>query len=136
MASSTYGQYAVKGTLTPFVTYRTDFRVGRIDFQIRNYDPVNAIKVQVQESEVDGTLAQLVVGDTLINPGGGVIDLSVNVAKGQVQLLSGSGNTASGNVYVQAQFFGLSFYGGSFGDMEDLNRSGTTGTDIPPGAKG
>lgn len=136
MASSTYGQYAVKGVLKPFVTYRTDFRVGRIDFQIRNYDPVNAVKVQVQESEVDGSLNTLVVGDTTIQPGGGVVDLSVNVAKGVVQLLSGSGNTANANVYVQANFFGLSFYGGSFGDMEDLDRSGwTAGTDIPRGIR-
>ena len=135
MASSTFGQYAVKGVLQPFVTYRTDFRIGRIDFQIRNYGD-NVVKVQVQESEVDGSLNTLVVGDTLINVGGGVVDLSVNVAKGQVQLLSGSGNTANSNVYVQAQFFGHSFYGGNLADMESLNRSGwSAGTDLPTGVR-
>jgi hypothetical protein len=125
MASNTYGQYAVKGINTPFVTYRTDFRVGRIDFQIRNYGD-NPVKVQVQESEVDGTGTVVVAGDTLINVGGGVVDLAINVAKGQVQLLSGSGNTANSNIYLQAQFFGHTFYGGNVGDMESLTASGWT----------
>jgi hypothetical protein len=135
MASSTYGIYAVKGTSQPFVTYRTDFRVGRIDFQIRNYGE-NPVKIQVQESEVNGSLARVVVNDTTIQVGGGVIDLPVNIAKGQVQLLSGSGNTAASNVHVQATFFGLSFYGGNLADMESINRSGwTAGTDLPKGIR-
>jgi hypothetical protein len=135
MASSTYGIYAVKGVSTPFVTYRTDFRVGRIDFQIRNYGD-SPVKVQIRESEVNGTSSSVVVNDTLISVGGGVVDLPINVAKGQVQLLSGSGNLAASSVHVQATFFGLSFYGGSISDMESLNRSGwTAGTDLPTGVR-
>ena len=135
MASSTYGQYAVKGINLPFVTYRTDNRAGRIDFQIRNYG-TNAVKVRIQESETDGTYPANLVADTLIQPGGGVVDLSINSAKGQVQLLSGSGNTANSNVYIQASFFGISFYGGNISDMEDLDRSGFyAGTDIPRGVR-
>jgi len=135
MASSTYGIYAVKGVSQAFVTYRTDFRVGRIDFQIRNYGE-QPVKIQIKESEVNGTLARVVVGDTTIQVGGGVIDLPVNIAKGQVQLLSGSGNTANSNVHVQATFFGLSFFGGNLADMESLDRSGwTAGTDLPTGIR-
>jgi hypothetical protein len=135
MASSTYGIYAVKGVSTPFVTYRTDFRVGRIDFQIRNYGD-SPVKVQIRESEVNGTSSSVVVNDTLISVGGGVVDLPVNVAKGQVQLLSGSGNLSASSVHVMATFFGLSFYGGNIGDMESLDRSGwTAGTDIPRGVR-
>jgi hypothetical protein len=135
MASSTYGIYAVKGVSQPFVTYRTDFRVGRIDFQLRNYGD-NPVQIQIQESEVNGTSSSVVVDDTLINVGGGVVDLPINVAKGQVQLLSGSGNTAASSVHVMATFFGLSFYGGNLADMEDLNRSGwTAGTDLPTGVR-
>jgi hypothetical protein len=135
MASSTYGIYAVKGVSQPFVTYRTDFRVGRIDFQLRNYGD-NPVQIKIQESEVNGTASSVVVNDTLINVGGGVVDLPINVAKGQVQLLSGSGNTAASSVHVMATFFGLSFYGGNLADMEDLNRSGwTAGTDLPTGVR-
>jgi len=135
MASSTFGQYAVKGVNLPFVTYRTDNRAGRIDFQVRNFG-VNAVKVRIQESEIGGTFPANLVPDTLIQPGGGVVDLSINSAKGVVQLLSGSGNTAASNVYVQASFFGISFYGGNLGDMESLDRSGFyTGTDIPTGVR-
>jgi hypothetical protein len=135
MAGNTYGQYAVKGANVPIVNYRTDNRAGRIDFQIRNYG-LNAVKVRIQESEVNGTLAANLVPDTLIQPGGGVVDLSINSAKGQVQLLSGSGNTAQSNIYVQASFFGISFYGGNIADMESIDRSGfTTGTDIPTGVR-
>jgi hypothetical protein len=135
MASSTYGQYAVKGVNLPFVTYRTDNRAGRIDFQIRNYG-TNAVKVRVQESELDGTYPANLVADTLIQPGGGVVDVSINSAKGQIQLLSGSGNTANSNVYIQASFFGISFYGGNISDMEGLDRSGFyTGTEIPRGVR-
>src|SRR6267142_6105620 len=123
MASSTFGQYAVKGVNLPFVTYRTDNRAGRIDFQVRNFG-VNAVKVRIQESEIGGTFPANLVPDTLIQPGGGVVDLSINSAKGVVQLLSGSGNTAASNVYVQASFFGISFYGGNLGDMESIDRSG------------
>lgn len=135
MANSTFGQYAVKGVNVPFVSYRTDNRAGRIDFQIRNYG-VKAVKVRIQEPEVNGTLAANLVPDTLIQPGGGVVDLSINSAKGQVQLLSGSGNTAASNIYVQASFFGISFYGGNIADMESIDRSGFyTGTDIPIGVR-
>lgn len=135
MASSTYGQYAVKGVNLPFVTYRTDNRAGRIDFQIRNYG-TNAVKVRIQESELNGTYPANLVPDTLIQPGGGVVDLSVNSAKGQIQLLSGSGNAGASNVYIQASFFGISFYGGNISDMEGLERSGFyTGTDIPTGVR-
>jgi hypothetical protein len=135
MASSTYGQYAVKGVNLPFVTYRTDSRAGRIDFQIRNYG-TNAVKIRIAESEVDGTYPANLVPDTLLQPGGGVVDMSINSAKGVVQLLSGSGNTAASNVYVQASFFGISFYGGNISDMEDLDRSGFyAGTDIPRGVR-
>jgi len=135
MASSTYGQYAVKGVNLPFVTYRTDNRAGRIDFQIRNYGTI-AVKVRVQESELDGTYPANLVADTLIQPGGGVVDVSINSAKGQIQLLSGSGNTANSNVYIQASFFGISFYGGNISDMEGLDRSGFyTGTEIPRGVR-
>jgi hypothetical protein len=135
MANSTFGQYAVKGVNQNIVTYRTDNRAGRIDFQIRNYG-LNAVKVRIQESEVNGTLAANLVPDTLIQPGGGVVDVSINSAKGQVSLLSGSGNTAQSNIYVQASFFGLSFYGGNIADMESIDRSGfTAGTDIPTGVR-
>ena len=135
MAGNTYGQYAVKGVNVPFVTYRTDNRAGRIDFQIRNYG-LNAVKIRIQESEVNGTLAANLVPDTLIQPGGGVVDVSINSAKGQVQLLSGSGNTAASNIYVQASFFGISFYGGNIADMESIDRSGfTAGTDLPTGVR-
>ena len=135
MASNTYGQYAVKGINVPIVTYRTDERAGRIDFQVRNYG-LNAVKIRIQESEVDGTLPANLVPDTLIQPGGGVVDLSINSAKGMVQILSGSGNTATSNIYLQASFFGISFYGGNIGDMESLDRSGFyTGTDIPRGVR-
>ena len=135
MASSTFGQYAVKGINLPFVTYRTDNRAGRIDFQIRNYG-TNPVKVRIQESEVDGTLPANLVPDTLIQPGGSVVDLSINSAKGQVQLLSGSGNAANSNIYVQANFFGISFYGGNIADMESIDRSGFyAGTDLPTGVR-
>jgi len=135
MASSTFGQYAVKGVNQPFVTYRTDNRAGRIDFQIRNYG-TNAVKIRVAESELDGTLAANLVPDTLIQPGGAVVDVTINSAKGQVQLLSGSGNTAASNIYVQASFFGISFYGGNIADMESLDRSGFyAGTDLPRGIR-
>jgi hypothetical protein len=135
MAGNTFGQYAVKGVNLPFVTYRTDNRAGRIDFQIRNYG-LNAVKVRIQESEVNGTLPANLVPDTTIQPGGGVVDLSINSAKGQVQLLSGSGNTANSNIYVQASFFGISFYGGNIADMESIDRSGFyTGTDLPTGVR-
>ena len=135
MAGNTYGQYAVKGVNQNIVTYRTDNRAGRIDFQIRNYG-LNAVKIRIQESELNGTLAANLVPDTLIQPGGGVVDVSINSAKGLVQMLSGSGNTATSNIYVQASFFGISFYGGNIADMESIDRSGFyTGTDIPFGVR-
>jgi hypothetical protein len=122
--TQTFGQYAVSQIpSTPFVTYRTDFRVGRIDFQVRNYG-INPVVIRAAESEVDGTLAANLVNNTLINPDG-VVTFSVNSAKGIVQLLSGSGSgLLSSNVFVSANFMGLSFYGGNLSDMEDLTRSG------------
>src|ERR1700751_485800 len=129
MASSTFCQYAVKRINLPFVTYRTDNRAGRIDFQIRNYG-TNPVKVRIQESEAEGTLPANLVPDTLIQPGGAAVELSISSAKGQVQLLSGPGNAANSNIYVQANFFGISFYGVNMADMESLDRSGFyTGTD-------
>ena len=135
MASSTFGQYSVTGVNKAFVTYRTDNRAGRIDFQIRNYG-LNPVLVRIEECELDGTLPANLVDDTLIQPGGGVVDLSINSAKGQVQLLSGSGSGSNSNVYVQANYFGISFYGGNIADMESLDRSGFyAGTDLPFGVR-
>jgi hypothetical protein len=135
MASSTFAQYAVKGSNVAFATYRTDNRAGRIDFQIRNYG-LNPVLVRIEESELDGTFPANLVDDTLIQPGGAVVDLSINSAKGQVQLLSGSGSGSNSNVYVQAQFFGISFYGGNIADMESIDRSGFyVGTDLPTGVR-
>ena len=135
--TQTYGQYAVKGAATPFVTYRTDWRVGRINFTFRNFGD-NTVKIQIQEFEVDGTYPKLLFDGSsspIVN-GGGTLEVSVNSAKGQVQLLSSSGNTANSNVYVTADFMGMSFYGGNLADMESLNRSGFfTGTDIPGGIR-
>jgi hypothetical protein len=123
MSTQTFGQYGVSTIpSTPFVTYRTDFRVGRIDFQVRNYG-INPVIIRAAESEVDGSLPANLVGNTLINPDG-VVTFSVNSAKGIVQLLSGSGSgLLSSNVFVSANFLG-SFYGGNISDMEDLTRSG------------
>lgn len=134
MATQTFGQYGVSGVNKPIVTYRTDLRAGRIDFQIRNYGTAS-VKVRIAEAEVDGTLAANLVNDTAVNPGG-VIDLSINSAKGTVTIYSGSGNTGSSNIYLSANFFGLSFYGGNLSDMESINRSGFfAGTDLPTGVR-
>jgi hypothetical protein len=135
MASQTYTQCAVKGQGKIFATFRNDTRQGRIDFQIRNYG-LNAITVKIDESEVDGSLAANLVGDTEIEPGGGVVSLAVNSAKGMLTLSSGSGNTGNSNVYVQAQFLGHTFYGGNISEMETINRSGFyDGDDIPGGVR-
>ena len=135
MSSHTYGHYPCKRQNYPCVTYRTDFRAGRIDFQIRNYG-LQPVKVRIEEAEVDGSFPANVVDDTLIMPGGGVVDLAINSAKGLVRILSGSGNENNGGIYVQAQFLGHTFYGGNLYDMESLDRYGFYGgTDIPRGVR-
>lgn len=131
MATSNLGHFSVKGVSIPFAVFRTDFRVGRVDFSFRNLDK-KAVAVNITESEVDGTLPALLAGDVVIQPGG-VASVSINSAKGLVSLNSGSGNLNSAHVLVDANYLGATFWGGTLSLLENLPNTGFSGPNLTPG---
>ena len=125
-----FGTFAVSGASQTVATFRSDKRVGRVDFQIRNLGTAQII-LDVQDATADGAFVDIYSGTKTIKAGG-VETLSISSAKSRIRIISASTNVNSAQIQLQAMYFGNTF-GGNLSLEDNIPRTGFTGSRVPLG---
>lgn len=127
--SQSYGLYSVKGSDEVFADFRTDKRVGRVDFQFLNLDG-DAVSVIAEEMDNAGVSKELSTLDLASKSQG---TLSVTSSKPRIRLKSGSGNTGNAQVRVDSNFLTGAIYGGNIATDYTSKKESFDGPNLTPG---
>jgi hypothetical protein len=122
------GQFPVKGASVQFAQFRSNGRIGRVDFQLRNLGTADLI-IAATECDADGSNSATIGSTTTVKPGG-IQTMSLVSAKALLRFKSHSSNVNSGTIQLDAQFLGRAHYGQLTLDENLPNSAFATGANL------
>lgn len=122
-----YCQFNANGAGNKVARFRSNRKIGRIDFQIRNLGS-EAVTLALYETNAEG-VSEVKVGSDLSLAAGGINTISAASSKPLLIVRTATGNTGASLVQIDAMFLGRPLYGQATLD-ENLPNNGFSGSNL------